>query len=55
MRVDLDLARTLVERLLEGSRARIDPEIVEASFSRHQGNLREMFFELYDVYENARS
>ncbi|GAB4135745.1 hypothetical protein [Thermopirellula anaerolimosa] len=46
-----DLAWRIVEYLLQQGEPLIAREDVEACFSRHGGNLREMLFELYDLYE----
>ena len=51
---DRDLARRIVGRLLDESEPRIAPEDVDAAFSRHEGNLRETLFALYDLYESRR-
>lgn len=51
---DRVLARRLVERLLAESEIRIAMEDVDALFSLHQGNLREVLFGLYDLYESRR-
>ena len=49
------LAQQLVTDLLPPECQRIAPDDVARSFERHGGNLREVFFELYDVYETRRS
>lgn len=46
-----DLAWRIVEYLLQKGEPLIAREDVDACFSRHAGNLREMLFELYDLYE----
>ncbi len=46
-----DLAWKIVEYLLQQGEPLITREDVDACFLRHQGNLREMLFELYDLYE----
>ena len=50
---DLSVAKLIVQRLLENSIVRIKDTTVEEHFERHHGNLREMLFSLYDVYEGA--
>jgi hypothetical protein len=50
----LTLARQLVERLLPEGPSPIRPEEVDRHFASHQGNLREVFFDLYDLYETRR-
>jgi hypothetical protein len=39
---------------LDESEPRIAREDVDAAFSRHEGNLRETLFALYDLYESRR-
>lgn len=46
-----ELAQRLVMELTAGDSMQINPEDVRRSYDRHQANLRETFFELYDVYE----
>ncbi len=48
------LARQIVEFLLEGRPPLIDSEEIAQRFERHRGDLRELLFELYDVYEERR-
>ncbi len=48
--VDLALARQVVERMQEGHPALITQDDVAAMFAKHNGDLREMLFDLYDVY-----
>lgn len=50
-----DLAWQIVQYLLARGDALITREDVQVSFSRHQGNLREMLFDLYDLYEVRRT
>lgn len=50
-RADLETAQNLV-RTLTGSEP---PENLEALLTKHNGNLREVFFELYDVYEGLKT
>jgi hypothetical protein len=51
---DPELARRIVRQLLGEAESRIAPEEVDAAFSRHEGNVREMLFALYDLYESRR-
>jgi hypothetical protein len=51
---DAHLARTLVEQLLGDERVRITQEEISERFVHHQGNLREVLFDLYDLYEQRR-
>lgn len=54
-RPTLDLAAGIVDRLLDGvCRKTIFAGEIEAAFCRCRGNVREMLFELYDLYENRR-
>jgi len=50
----LELAREVVERLLGDRQWSVAPERLAAAFHRHQGNLRELLFELYDWFEQDR-
>jgi GTPase SAR1 family protein len=50
-----DLAWKIVQLLLQRGEPLITREDVHESFARHQGNLREMLFDLYDLYELRRS
>jgi energy-coupling factor transporter ATP-binding protein EcfA2 len=54
-RVELDLAQSLVRDLLPEGDLRIGDEEVRAAFQAHDGDMRETFFALYDVYEARRS
>jgi hypothetical protein len=51
---DPALAQQIVDRLLGEDRSLIAPEEVAASYSAKAGDLREMLFDLYDVYERRR-
>ena len=53
-RPDLALAQRIVDRLLAQDRSLVTPEEVADRFSARQGDLREMLFDLYDVYERRR-
>ena len=44
--VDITTARALVQRLLDGAES---PRPLDELLVRHDGNLREVFFELYDT------
>lgn len=52
--VSLPLARNLVEQLLGKDASLIAPGEVNERFEVHQGDLREMLFDLYDLYEKRR-
>ena len=47
----LSLARHLVQELAPHGIAPLTDDDVARSFERHRGDLREMLFELYDLYE----
>lgn len=51
------LARQIVARLLrekDASSASITPDDVAGAFERHEGNVRDALFALYDIYERRR-
>jgi hypothetical protein len=47
-----ELAQRVAARLLDGWPLLIQPEDMERSFAEHNGDLRETFFALYDLYES---
>jgi hypothetical protein len=49
----LDTAHELVRQLTENTAIVIDPQFVERAFRAHDGNLREVFFDLYDVAQRS--
>jgi energy-coupling factor transporter ATP-binding protein EcfA2 len=51
----LEQAYRVVEELLKDCEASILRKDVAESYARHKGNLREMLFELYDLFEQRRS
>jgi hypothetical protein len=51
----LSLAETIVCGLLGGHRQWIPAEELAARLESHDGNLRELLFDLYDLYEQRRS
>jgi hypothetical protein len=51
---DPQLAQSLVAELLGGRGDLIAPEEIAERFTAHQGNLRELLFDLYDLYEQRR-
>ena len=51
----VNLANQLVDLLARSGPTHVTPADVTASFTRQKGNLREVFFELYDLYEQRRS
>ena len=53
--VTSDLARRLVARLLEACNGEIKTADIDAAWQNSGGNLREMFFELYDAFESRRA
>lgn len=52
--VHVDLAHRLVIRLLGADAKMISPSEVADRFEWHHGNLREVFMDLYDLYEARR-
>lgn len=46
-----ELAQTIVDQLLGTERSRLPADEVERRFAAHQGDLRELLFDLYDQYE----
>ncbi|MFH1922988.1 MAG: hypothetical protein ABIP48_24250 [Planctomycetota bacterium] len=50
----LALARRIVDELLREADSPIGPGEVEKRFHLHQGNMREVLFDLYDLYEQRR-
>ena len=48
---DLRTVQNLVYDLLQGDRTVVTDNDVAASFARHNGNVREILFDLYDRYE----
>ncbi|MEO8494692.1 MAG: hypothetical protein ABI614_06460 [Planctomycetota bacterium] len=53
--VTVELAISLVEELLPAECDFITPADVRDSFSRHGQDLRELLFEMYDLYEQRRT
>jgi hypothetical protein len=51
---ELATVQRLVEKLTADDSTAIAPGDVAASFDRHNGNVREIFFDLYDRYERTR-
>ena len=49
-----ELAQQIVGQLLGEQPSVVTPEEVVERFSHHAGNLREMLFDLYDLYERRR-
>ncbi|MHB8899315.1 MAG: hypothetical protein ACYC6Y_11260 [Thermoguttaceae bacterium] len=49
----LDCVRGLVRDLVAGKEGRITDDRIRDSFDRHEGNVREVLFELYDLYEDT--
>jgi len=50
----IDLAHQLVRFVLPKEETRIGPDLVAETFRRHEGNLRNVFSDLYDQYETLR-
>jgi len=51
---NLQLARQIVEHLQRGYPPRVTSRDVAERFARHRGDLRELLFDLYDLYEQRR-
>jgi hypothetical protein len=49
-----ELAQAIVDSLLGAEKSLIGPEEVAQAMDRHRGNLREVLFDLYDLYERRR-
>jgi energy-coupling factor transporter ATP-binding protein EcfA2 len=49
------LAEQIVRFLLRGQPQLVDPSELAQRFERHSGDLRELLFDLYDLYEQRRS
>jgi hypothetical protein len=47
----LEIARQIVEQLMQNQPMKIPPEIIADLFALHNGDIREMLFDLYDLYE----
>ena len=52
---NLELTVALVATLLDGHDVSIDREVVRDAFHRHDGNLRLVFLDLFDHYEQLRN
>jgi len=52
--ISLRLAQQIVEELLGDRAVRVTSAEVSERFARHQGNLREVLFDLYDLYEQRQ-
>lgn len=48
----LTLAESLVRHLMKGETIRISTDEIRCSFHRHDGNIREVLFEMYDLFES---
>lgn len=51
----LDLAQALVEQLLDGEEPLLTTDDLNQRFATHGGDLRELLFDLYDVYEQRQT
>ncbi len=51
LRPDLQLAEQIVQWLLRDGPSLIRPDEIAAAYQAHQGDLREMLFRLYDLWE----
>jgi hypothetical protein len=52
--VNLEMAQQIVEQLQRGHPPQVTAEDVATRFSRHDGNMREVLFDLYDLYQLRR-
>ena len=52
--VNRELVHEIVHRLTTGSAHRIDDLAIDQAYDRHGANVREILFELYDVFESRR-
>lgn len=50
-----DMVQILVAKLLRDDPVCISPDEVSHAYAAHQGNVREVFFTLYDLYESRRA
>tara|TARA_Y100001934_G_C12283723_1_gene741260 strand:- start:352 stop:1074 length:723 start_codon:yes stop_codon:yes gene_type:complete len=50
----IDLAHQLVRYVLPDDESRFGPDLIAKIFRRHEGNLRDVFSDLYDRYERLR-
>ena len=50
----LEMAQQVVEQLMQNEKAAIASEIISELFDRHGGNVREMLFDLYDLFEQRQ-
>jgi hypothetical protein len=50
----LELTQVIVRRIQPVEAPRVGDRDVQLSFHKHGGNVREVFFELYDLYEQRR-
>jgi hypothetical protein len=47
----LEMAQQVVRQLIQKKQMKISMEIIAELFARHGGNIRELLFDLYDLYE----
>ena len=47
----LEMARQIVDQLMQNEKINISAEIIADLFARHDGDIRELLFDLYDLYE----
>lgn len=53
--VTVDLAQQLIDELVAGCEFPISRAAIERLLAQHQGNLRDVLFALYDLYERQRT
>ena len=52
---NLEMIQAIVREIQPGDAPRIRDHDVQLSFQKHAGNIREVFFELHDLYEQRRA
>jgi hypothetical protein len=49
-----EMARRVVDRLLQGADIEIPAAVIDELYKKHGGNMREILFDLYDIFEYER-
>ena len=49
-----EMSQQVVETLMQNEKTAIAPEIISELFAQHGGNIREMLFDLYDLFEQRQ-
>jgi ABC-type cobalamin/Fe3+-siderophores transport system ATPase subunit len=47
----LEMAKQIVEQLMQNERMTFSADVIAGLFARHSGNIRELLFDLYDLFE----